>query len=247
MEVIAGKKDLGFSLSSEEKDVLLAELFKAGVHMGHQRAKSHPKMNSYVFATRHNIKMFDLNKTLDGIFHAAQFISSIFAIKGTILVVGTKPQSRDLVKEFAEKLGQPAVIQRWLGGTLTNFKTIRKRIDHYENLCKQRESGELEKYTKKEKLEFDKTIKDLEKKFEGTYSLKGMPNAMFIVDIKKHETAFNEAKRMKIPVIAVVDTDSNPKDVDYVIPANDDSRIAVKTILDLLARSIEQVKTPIVN
>ena len=199
-------------------------------------------MDAYVFATRHNIKMFDLTKTLEGIYKVAGFIASVLSANGTVLVVGTKPQSRDLNVAFAKRINQPVVADRWLGGTLTNFKTIRKRIDYFEDLLRKRESGELEKYTKKERLDFDKEIKDLGKKFDGVRALKAMPQALFVIDIKKHDIAVHEARLMGIPVAGVVDTDSNPDTVNYMIPSNDDSRAALQAILDLLARAVEKVK-----
>ncbi len=229
--------------SENEKQSVMADLFKAGTHMGHQKSKSHPKMNDFVFATRHNIKLMDLSRTLERSAAAADFMAKILNENSTILVVGTKAQTRDIIKEFAAKLGQPVVAERWLGGMLTNFKTIRKRIDYYENLLKKRETGELEKYTKKEKSDFNKELSNLEKKFKDLTQLKSLPKAIFIVDIKKHETAVNEAKICKIPVIAIVDTDSDPEKADYAIPANDDIRSSVKAMTDLIISLIAKFRS----
>jgi small subunit ribosomal protein S2 len=216
---------------------LAKEMFKAGVHWGHKKTNWHPKMEQYIFGIKNNIQIIDLEQTIKGLQAALEFIEDIIKKGGKILFVGIRPQCHLLVKETAEKCNMPYVALRWIGGLLTNFKTIRKRIEHFIDLEKKREAGELKKYTKKEQKHIDKEIEKLKKNFGGIKSLDKLPDAIFVLGVKDHMTAIREAKKKKIPVISLVDTDSNPTLVDYIIPSNDEAVSALQFML----KKIEEV------
>jgi len=175
---------------------------------------------------------------MEGLDKALDFIEKIIKDGGKILFVGIRPQCYQLVKETAEKCKMPYVASRWIGGLLTNFRTIRKRIDYFIDLEKKRESGELKKYTKKEQKHFEKEIEKLKKNFDGLRELDKMPEAIFVLGVKEHLTAIREAKKKKIPVISLVDTDSNPILVDYIIPANDEAVSALQFMLNQVEKVI---------
>jgi small subunit ribosomal protein S2 len=226
--------DTNKTIATEE---LAKEMFKAGVHWGHKRTNWHPKMEQYIFGVKNNIQIIDLEQTIKGLQIALEFIGEIIKNGGKILFVGIRPQCHLLIKETAEKCNMPYVALRWIGGLLTNFKTIRKRIDYFIDLEKKREAGELKKYTKKEQKHFDKEIEKLKKNFGGIKGLDKLPDAIFVLGVKDHMTAIREAKKKKIPVISLVDTDSNPTLVDYVIPSNDEAVSALQYML----KKIEEV------
>ncbi len=218
-------------------------MLKAGVHFGHQKAKRHPKMEAFVYAIRNNVSIIDLRQSLEKLEEAQGFIKKIAGKKGTILFVGTKKQTKGIVKSAAEKCGMPFVAERWLGGTLTNFKIILKRVEKFKKMTDEKESGEWEKkYTKKEQVEFSKDIKRMELKFGGIKNLNKLPDAIFIADPKENETAVKEAKIMNIPVIALADTDINPGEIAYPIPANDDAIGAIRMIVGAVGEAIESSK-----
>lgn len=223
------------TIVSEE---LAKEMFKAGVHFGHKNGNHHPKMDPYIHGIKNNIQIINLEETMRGLERALDFIKEIIEKGGKILFVGIRPQSQLILKETAERCKMPYVSLRWIGGLLTNFKTIRKRIDHFIGLEKKREDGELKKYTKKEQKAFDKEIDKLNKNFGGLKSLDKLPDAIFVLGVKEHITAIKEAKIKKIPVISLVDTDSNPTLVDYIIPANDEAVSAIKFMLDQVEKVI---------
>ena len=223
------------TIANEE---LAKEMFKAGVHWGHRKTNWHPKMEQYIFGVKNNIQIIDLEQTIKGLQNALEFIKEIIKNGGKILFVGIRPQCYLLVKETAEKCNMPYVALRWIGGLLTNFKTIRKRIDHFIDLEKKREAGDLKKYTKKEQKHFDKEIEKLKKNFGGIKNLDKLPDAIFVLGIKDHMTAIREAKIKKIPVISLVDTDSNPTLIDYVIPANDEAVSALQFMLNQVEKVI---------
>jgi len=222
-------------LNSEE---LAKEMFNAGVHFGHKKSNCHPKMEPYIFGLKNNIQIIDLEKTIEGLQNAADFIKETVEKGGKILFVGIRPQCQALVEETAKRCNMPYVFLRWIGGLLTNFKTIRKRIDYFIDLEKKRESGELKKYTKKEQKKFDKKIEKLKRSFDGLRDLDKLPDAVFVLGIKDHTTAIREAKRKKIPVISLVDTDSNPSLADYVIPSNDEAVSALQFMLNQAEKAI---------
>ena len=232
--------------NKEEKvdfDPELEKMFKAGVHFGYSRTKRHPKMAPYIFGLRNNAEVFDLEKTKAKLDEASAFVRELGKEKKTIILVGTKPAIRDLTEKAAREAGLPYVKERWLGGFITNFSIIRKRMDYYENLINEKESGGLEKYTKKERLEIGKELVKLERNFGGLISLKRLPDALLIVDPKEEKTAAKEAADKNIPVIAVLNSDSNPENISYPIPANDASRTSVDYLLSRIIAAYQEGKS----
>lgn len=210
----------------------IEKMVEAGVHFGHRTSKVHPKMKPYLFGARNNVHIIDLEKTKEKLEQALSFINSFIREGKTLLLVGTKLQARNMVEKTAEKCHLPYVSKRWLGGTFTNFETIKKRIDYFKDLEKKKEAGELEKYTKKERSEIDKELSDLEIKLGGIKEMTKLPEAVFVLDMKKDELAIKEAKKKGITIIAVSDTNTDPSPADYVIPANDDAFSSIQYILN---------------
>lgn len=228
---------------SKEMNINVEEMAKAGVNFGHKVSKLHPKMKQYVSGVKNNVHVFDLDKTSKELEKALDFISRIVADGKSIIFVGTKIQLKGLVKLTAEECGIPYVTERWLGGTFTNFETIRKRVEYFKDLESKKASGELEKYTKKERADFDKEIALLKIKFDGIKNMSKLPEAVFIFGLDKDITAAREAKRKGIKIIALCDTNVNPDIADYPIPANDDAISAVKYILEKTKETILTSKT----
>lgn len=220
--------------------MLLEEMVKAGVLYGRKKSKTHPRMKPYIYATRNGIEILDLPQTMEALEKAAEFLKETAKKDGMILCVGTNPASQDLVENFAKKFSFPYVIKRWLGGTLTNFKTISKRIQYYMNLKADKASGKLEKYTKKEQVEFGKQIEKMDGFFAGLERLAQLPKAIVIVNVNDHLTTVREAKKLKIPVVGILSTDTDPESVDYAVPANDNSRGSIAWILSKLESKIEE-------
>lgn len=216
----------------------LEEMLKSGLHFGHRSSRWHPKMKPYIFTQRKGIHIINLSQTRDLLETALNFIAKLASEDKQILFVGTKDQVKKPLKEAAIAAGMPYVNEKWLGGTLTNFAIIKKSIKKYKDLIENKASGKLKKYTKKEQLEFDRDIEDLEVKVGGISSLVKMPDAIFIWDIKREATALKEAKNKKIPVIAVCDTNTNPAGIEYIIPANDDATQGLELILGLAKEAI---------
>ncbi|MBM3256375.1 MAG: 30S ribosomal protein S2 [Candidatus Moranbacteria bacterium] len=220
----------------------LEELLKAGVHFGHQKSRWDPRAGSYIFGERSGIHIINLKITYQKLETALEKIKSVVNGKGTILFLGTKKQIYALVKEAAEITGMPYVTGRWLGGTFTNFTTLRRRIQKLLDLEKKDEGGELSHYTKKERADFKKLIQDFEKNMGGIKSLKDLPDAVFVVGVKEENTAVAEARKTGVPIIALTDTNNNPKEIDFPIPANDDAVKSVQLILRYVAREILEAK-----
>src|SRR5258706_1355832 len=214
----------------------------AGLHFGHRVSRLHPKMKPYVSGIKNNVHIIDLEKTGKEFEKALKFISKLASEGKTILFVGTKIQVKQFVKSHAELSGMPYVIERWLGGTFTNFETIVKRVQYFKELENKKATGELEKYTKKERSLFDKELEILRKKFEGIKNLNKLPDAVLILDVKKDITCAKEAKRKGIKIIGVVDTNIDPTLVDYPIPANDDAISSVSYILEKVSETINNSK-----
>lgn len=229
---------------AKEVDISIEEMAKAGVNFGHRVSKLHPKMKPYVQSIKNNVHIFDLEKTAKELSKALDFISKIVSEGKSVIFVGTKVQLKALVRAAAEECGIPYVEERWLGGTFTNFETIKKRVDYFKDLERKRESGELEKYTKKERLNFDREIAGLKIKFEGIRNMQKLPEAVVIFGIDKDITAAREAKKKGIKIVAIVDTNVNPDIVDYLIPANDDAISAVSYIINKIKEAIINSKTP---
>lgn len=230
---------------SKEIKLDVEKMAEAGVQFGHKVSKLHPKMKQYVTGVKNNVHMFDLEKTEKEFSKALAFVSKIVSEGKTIAFVGTKIQLKALIQKAAEDCGVPYVTERWLGGTFTNFETIQKRVAYFKDLEKKKATGELEKYTKKERLNFDREIAILKTKFEGVRNLSKLPDAVFIFGLDKDITCAAEAKRKGIKIVALVDTNVNPDIVDYPIPANDDAISAVRYILDKVVETIQAAKSNI--
>jgi small subunit ribosomal protein S2 len=218
---------------------VLEEMMKAGLFIGKKSSKTHPRMKPLIFGVRNGVSIIDLEETLKKINAAMEFVKEKVA-KGIILLVGTTPSSGTPIEEMAKRLGLPFVTKRWLGGTLTNFKTLSKRIAYFKKLKSDKESGRLDKYTKKERLEFDREIRKMSDMFGGLETMQVLPDALFIVSANDHITAVREASRLKIPVIAIINTDTDPELVNYPIPANDRSKSSIDWILGRLEKAIEE-------
>jgi small subunit ribosomal protein S2 len=218
--------------------ISMKQLLEAGVHFGHQTRRWNPKMAEFIFTERNGIYIIDLQKTVKKVEKAYNFVKEV-AMKGQdVLFVGTKKQAQDSVKEEAERSGQFYVNSRWLGGMMTNFKTIRKRIDRLNELDKMEQEGVFDVLPKKEVLKLRKEMADLNKNLGGIRDMKRIPGCIFIVDPKKERNAILEAKKLDIPIVAIVDTNCDPDEVDYVIPGNDDAIRAVKLIAGKMADAI---------
>lgn len=206
--------------------VTMREMLEAGVHFGHQTRFWNPKMAPYIFGHRNKIHIINLEATLPKFQEAQKFVRQLAANRGTILFVGTKRQSREFVAQEAKRAGMPYVDQRWLGGMLTNFKTVRTSIKRLKDMKAQQEAG-LEAMSKKEQLMFTREIEKLERDIGGIQDMGALPDAIFVIDVGYHKIAVSEAHKLGIPLVGVVDTNHNPEGIDYVIPGNDDSAKAV--------------------
>ena len=222
-------------------------LLEAGVHFGHQKRRWNPKMKEYIFTTRDDIYIIDLQKTANEIEKAYAALLNIVKDGGKVLFVGTKKQAQEAVKEEALRCDQFYVNQRWLGGTLTNFKTIRKRIKKLQDLYKMEEDGEFAKLPKKEVIKLIAEREKLEKFLGGIKEMKKLPDALFIVDPRKEHNAILEARKLNIPVFGIVDTNCDPDDVDYVIPANDDAIRAVKLVTWVMGNAVIEANGGVVE
>lgn len=221
-------------------EIKLKDLLEAGCHFGHQARRWNPKMKPYIFMARDGVHIFDLVRTKEGLEKGAAFAKATAAEGGKIVFVGTKRQAKDIIKEAAVKVGMPYVSERWIGGTITNWRVIKKNIKKLKDLKQKKESGEFKEYTKKENLLIDREIAKLERMFGGLVPLEELPEAVFVVDIKKELGAVKEAVNRNIKVIGVVDTNSDPSLIDYVIPANDDATKSIQLIVGFVAEAIEE-------
>ena len=218
--------------------VSMKQLLEAGVHFGHQTRRWNPKMAEYIFTERNGIYIIDLQKTVKKLDEAYMFVRDLAAEGGSIIFVGTKKQAQESVKEEAERCGMPYVNARWLGGMLTNFKTIQKRIERLAQINQMEEDGTFDMLPKKEVIKLKAQRDKLEKYLGGIKDMKKLPGAMFIVDPRKEKIAIAEAKKLNIPVVAIVDTNCDPDEIDYVIPGNDDAIRAVKLIAGAIANAV---------
>ena len=218
--------------------VSMKQLLEAGVHFGHQTRRWNPKMAPYIFTERNGIYIIDLQKTVKKLEDAYYFVRDVIAEGETILFVGTKKQAQEAIKEEAERVGMYYVNARWLGGMLTNFKTMRRRIDRLNQLRQMQEDGTFDLLPKKEVVKLLLEIEKLEKYLGGVKEMKKLPGALFVVDPRKEKNAIAEAKKLGIPVVAIVDTNCDPDEVDYVIPGNDDAIRAIKLIAQAMANAV---------
>lgn len=223
----------------------MEDLLKAGMHFGHRTNRWHPKMKQFIFTSKNGVYIIDLRKTREQLKIALEFIAKLISEGKNLLFVGTKSQVADSLKKMAEETHQSYVVGKWLGGYLTNFFIVKKSVKKYLDLIEKRETGKLEKYTKKERLNFDREIKKLEMRVGGLAALTKLPDALFVWDIKEEETAVREARQKNIPIIAICDTNVNPEQVNYPIPGNDDSTKTIKLVLETIKQTIltEQKKS----
>jgi len=220
----------------------IEKMQEAGLHFGHRVSNLHPKMKPYVSVIKNNVHMIDLEKTAQEFERALKYISTLASQGKTVLFVGTKIQVKELVKNTAESCNMPYVVERWMGGTFTNFGTISKRVAYFKELEDKKTAGGLEKYTKKERSLFDRELEILRKKFEGIRNMIKLPEAVLILDLKKDLTCVREAKIKGIKIIGIVDTNIDPTLADYLIPANDDAISSVRYILDKVQETIVAAK-----
>lgn len=220
----------------------IEEMLKAGMHFGHRTSKWYPKMEPFIFTSRKGVHIIDLTKSQKQLEKALDFIRQSVIGGKTILLVGTKTQAKALIKKTAVEAGMHYVSEKWPGGCITNFSIIRNSIRKYKDLLEKKQTGKLDKYTKKERQEFDKTIAKLEKMVGGLANLTKLPDIIFIWDVKKEKTAFAEARKKNITIIGVCDTNTNPTGVDYIIPANDDATKTIKLVLNAVKEAAEEGK-----
>ena len=217
--------------------VSMKELLEAGVHFGHQVKRWNPKMKKYIFGERNGLYIIDLQKTLKGLEEAYNFVRDVSATGADVLFVGTKKQAQDAVMEEAKKASAFFVNQRWLGGMLTNFTTVKKSIERLKKIEAMKEDGTMSLLPKREASALEKERTKLDKNLSGIKDMKGLPGAMFVIDPKKERIAIAEARRLSIPIVAVVDTNCDPDEIDYVIPGNDDAIRAIKLLTSKIANA----------
>jgi small subunit ribosomal protein S2 len=225
--------------------VSMRELLEAGVHFGHQTRRWNPKMRRYIFTERGGIYIIDLQQTLDLVEQAAAFVRNVAERGGSVLFVGTKKQCQDAIAEEAMRVGMPYVNHRWLGGLLTNWRTISERIERLHELRRLRDEGHLELLPPKERMGMMSELEKLETNLGGVTDMKRLPDAMFVIDLRKEQLAIREARRLGMPVVGLVDTNCDPDDADYVIPGNDDAIRSCELIVRVMAESIEAGKSKV--
>jgi len=224
------------------KEINMMEMLKAGVHFGHKKSKLNPKMKPFVYGLFSEIHIIDLAKTQELLEKALDFIKEIVSKKGVILFIGTARQAKSTIEEAARACGMPYVVNRWLGGTFTNFNEISKSVNNLKDLELKKKKGEFQKYTKKEQLEFDRVIEKLQKLVGGIKEMSNFPQAIFATCVEHDKLAIKEAKKVGIPVIALVDTDADPTLIDWPIPANDDAISSIKMMVDIVSDAINKAK-----
>ncbi|MGB2762063.1 MAG: 30S ribosomal protein S2 [Minisyncoccales bacterium] len=229
------KKETDFKIDTDK-------MLEAGVHFGHRTSRLHPKVEPYLAGIKNTIHIIDLEKTAKKLEEALKFIQELISENKALLLVGTKIQIKNLVKEIAEECTLPYVNERWLGGTLTNFEVLSKRVEYLKEIEKKKASGEWEKYTKKERIKMDRELQNMKTKFEGLKKLERIPAAIFVLDIRKDDLAVKEARMKGVKIIAICDTNVDPTLVDYPIPGNDDAISSVKYILEKVKETILKIK-----
>jgi small subunit ribosomal protein S2 len=223
----------------------MRELLEAGVHFGHQTRRWNPKMRRYIFAERGGIYIIDLTKTLELLEEAHDFVRNVAERRGTVLFVGTKKQAQDAVQDHAARVGMPYVNHRWLGGLLTNWRTISERIGYLHDLRRLKTEGQLDLLPPKERIALEAELEKLDANLGGVADMKRQPDAVFVIDLKKEQLAVREARRLAIPIIGLVDTNADPDEVDFVIPGNDDAIRAANLVTKVLADGIETGKAKV--
>lgn len=218
----------------------MLEMLKAGVHFGHQKSRWHPKMKDYIFGVRNSVHIINLEKTQEELAKALDYVKTLASKGQIILFVGTKRQAREIIKAAAISCGMPYLVERWIGGLLTNFEEVRRRLKKYNGLKEQFATGEVERYTKKEQLNLKKQLEKMDKYLIGLAKLEKMPDALYIADIRTEKTALAETERTSLPTIAVCDSNTDPTKVNFPIPANDDAVNSIKMVADLVAGAIAE-------
>ncbi|HSD38623.1 MAG TPA: 30S ribosomal protein S2 [Rhodocyclaceae bacterium] len=227
--------------------VTMRQMLEAGVHFGHQTRFWNPKMAPYIFGHRNKIHIVNLEKTLQKYNEAISFVKKLAANKGTVMLVSTKRQAREIIAEEAQRAGMPYVDERWLGGMLTNFKTVKGSIKRLKEMEQMFEEGSQDRLSKKEALMAKRELEKLQKSIGGIKDMNGLPDAIFIIDVGYHKIAITEAKKLGIPVVAVVDTNHSPEGVDYIIPGNDDSSRAIRLYAQGIADAVIEGKNNLVQ
>ena len=220
--------------------ISMKALLETGVHFGHRTQKWHPKMKPYIFTERNGIHIIDLQQTVAALDNAYALVRDTAARGGTLLFLGTKRQAQESIQKEAERCGMPYVNQRWLGGTLTNWRTIKQQIDELQRLEEGKATGQFERLTKKEQLMIDRRIIKLQDRLGGIRSMSKLPDLLFVVDVRREDTAVHEANILRLPVIALVDTNCDPDPVQYVIPSNDDAIRALKLMIDRVSAAVNE-------
>lgn len=220
----------------------IEQMFKAGAHFGYSKSKRHPSVKKFIFGVKNRAEIFDLEKTVDSLEEAKTFVKLLASTKKQILFVSSKSESKEAIETGALSINAPFVSGRWIGGTLTNYEEIKKRIARFQNLESDKEKGLLGKYTKKERLLLDREIAKLESKFSGLTSLEGLPAVLFVVDPKKESIAVAEALEKNIPIVALANSDCNINNIDYPIVANDSSRASIQYFVDEIVSAYEEGK-----
>lgn len=233
------------SIPSGFSDPEVEQMLKAGVHLGHAKSKNNASMKPYIFGVRNTVSVIDLLKTKEKLASALNFLKNIAAQGGLVLFVGTRPAARKIIPEIAGNLGMPYFTERWIGGTLTNFKVIAKRIEYMLELERALASGELAKYTKWEQMQKSVELERLKRFFDGLRTLKRLPDAVFIVDTTHDTTAVREVRRMKIPLVALVDTNADADKIDHPIPSNDDALSAVRYMVGRIGDAMQEGKNEV--
>lgn len=223
-------------------DKTIDSMFVAGAHFGLGRSRRHPTVTPYIFGTKNSTDIFDLEKTEALLSRAKEFVTSLAKEDKTILFVGGKKEASAIIKTSAQSLNMPYIDGRWIGGTITNFPQVRKRVERYEKLISDKEKGELAKYTKRERMLLDKEIASLEKMFYGIVSLKKAPDALFVIDPRREKNAVKEAKDFSIPVIALSGSDCNLLEVDYPIVGNDSSKLSIQFFIERISKAYQDGK-----
>lgn len=223
-----------------DQNAIIEQMFKVGAHFGYSKSRRHPTVAPYIFGVKNRIEIVDLEKTIDLLKEAKEFVRKIASERGQILFIASKQEAHESLEQGALSLGLPYVAGRWIGGTFTNFGQIKKRIERLEDLTSKREKGELGMYTKRERLSIDREIESLEKYFAGLLPLKELPKAIFVVDSRREHIAVAEAKKSRIPIIALCGSDCNLKEVDYPIVGNDASRTSIKFFIDEIVKAYKE-------
>lgn len=226
--------------TKENADTVIEQMFKAGAHYGYSKSRRHPSVSSFIYATKNRADIIDLEKTNALLEKATEFVASLGSKNRTILFVGTKPEAKEAVRTVALSLGMPFVVERWIGGTFSNFVEIKKRINELETYYKENAEGELEKYTKKERVMMAKKMEKLAKYYSGLIGMKKAPDAVFVVDARAEHIAATEARKGGIPVISLLNSDSNIKGIDYPIVANDSGIPSIKLFTTFIASAYKK-------